>query len=181
MEVTGIRGRRRKQLPDDLKETWGYRKLKEEALDHTMWRNGFGRGRGRVVRLTAEWMNEWMYWNYHCTVNVLFIAYNDAQTTLNFKIVSLWHFVCQFVTRCDTLSVSLWHFARQFVTRCDTLPVNLWHFVCPVGTVTVFSAAGVSWPNLQRRRLETGCGEPHVQYQRYRGTTYSHHYVSVAS
>jgi len=31
-EVTGRRGRRRKQLLDDRKETGGYRKLKEEAL-----------------------------------------------------------------------------------------------------------------------------------------------------
>jgi hypothetical protein len=38
IEVTGIRGRRRKQLPDDLKEKIEYWKLKEEALDHTVWR-----------------------------------------------------------------------------------------------------------------------------------------------
>jgi hypothetical protein len=31
--------------------------LKEEALDRTMWRAGFGRGFGRVVRQTAKWMN----------------------------------------------------------------------------------------------------------------------------
>jgi hypothetical protein len=30
--VTGRQGRRRKQLPDNFKETRGYRKLKEEAL-----------------------------------------------------------------------------------------------------------------------------------------------------
>jgi len=30
--MTGRRGRRRKQLLDDLKEMRGYRKLKEEAL-----------------------------------------------------------------------------------------------------------------------------------------------------
>jgi len=34
-EVTERRGRRRKQLLDDFKETSGYWKLKEEALDHT--------------------------------------------------------------------------------------------------------------------------------------------------
>jgi hypothetical protein len=37
IEVTGRRRRRRK-LPDDLKERRGYSHLKEEALDHTMWR-----------------------------------------------------------------------------------------------------------------------------------------------
>ena len=53
-EVAGRRGRRRKQLLDDLKETGGYRKLKEEAPDRTMWRTGFGRGYGPVARQTAE-------------------------------------------------------------------------------------------------------------------------------
>ena len=35
--MTGRRGRRRKQLLDDLKEMRGYWKLKEEALDRTRW------------------------------------------------------------------------------------------------------------------------------------------------
>jgi hypothetical protein len=35
IEMTGRRGRRRKQLLDDLKEKRRYRKLKEEALDRT--------------------------------------------------------------------------------------------------------------------------------------------------
>jgi hypothetical protein len=54
------RGRRCTQLLDDLKETRGYWKLKEEALDRTLWRTRFGRGYGHVVRQTTEWMNEWM-------------------------------------------------------------------------------------------------------------------------
>jgi hypothetical protein len=36
IEMTGRRGRRRKQLLDDLKETRRYWKLKEEALDRTL-------------------------------------------------------------------------------------------------------------------------------------------------
>ena len=36
-------------LKDDLKDRRGYCELKEEALDRTMWRNGFGRGFGPVV------------------------------------------------------------------------------------------------------------------------------------
>ena len=36
IEVTGSRGRRRKQLLDDVKEKRGYWKLKEEALDRTL-------------------------------------------------------------------------------------------------------------------------------------------------
>ena len=49
IEVTRRRGRRRKKLLDDLKDSRGYCKLKEEALDRTMWRNRFGRGFGPVV------------------------------------------------------------------------------------------------------------------------------------
>jgi len=49
MEVTGRRGRRRKQLLGDRKEKRGYWKLKEEALDRTLWRTGFGRGCGSIV------------------------------------------------------------------------------------------------------------------------------------
>jgi len=54
IEVTGRRGRRRRKLLDDLEERRGYCQLKEEALDRTMWRAGFGRGFGPVVRQTAE-------------------------------------------------------------------------------------------------------------------------------
>ena len=39
----------------DLKERRGYGKLKEETLDGAVWRPGFGRGCGPVVRWTAEW------------------------------------------------------------------------------------------------------------------------------
>jgi hypothetical protein len=31
-----------------------FQKLKEEALDHTLWRTGFGRGYECVIRQTAE-------------------------------------------------------------------------------------------------------------------------------
>jgi hypothetical protein len=54
IEMTGIRGIRRKQLLDDLEEKIRYWKLKEEALDHTVWRTRFGRGYEPVVRQTAE-------------------------------------------------------------------------------------------------------------------------------
>jgi hypothetical protein len=39
---------------DDLKETRGYRKSKEGALDRTVWRTRFVRGYGLVVRQAAE-------------------------------------------------------------------------------------------------------------------------------
>jgi hypothetical protein len=54
IEVTGRRKRRCRKLLDDLKEGKGYSHLKKEALDRTMWRAGFGRGFGPVVRQTAK-------------------------------------------------------------------------------------------------------------------------------
>ena len=55
IEVTGRRGKRHKQLLNDLKEKRrGYWKLKAEALDRTVWRTGFGGGCGSVVRQTEE-------------------------------------------------------------------------------------------------------------------------------
>jgi len=48
--VSGRRGRRRKQLVDDFKETGGYWTWKGEILDRSLWRTGCG----PVVRLTAE-------------------------------------------------------------------------------------------------------------------------------
>jgi hypothetical protein len=52
--VTRRRGRRRKNLLDDLKDRRGYSHLKEEALDCTIWWKGFGRGVGLVVRENTE-------------------------------------------------------------------------------------------------------------------------------
>jgi hypothetical protein len=71
IEVTRRRGRRRKQLLDVLKEKRRCCKLKEEALDRTLWRIRFGRGYGPVLRQTAERMEEFIYidLNYD-TVNI---------------------------------------------------------------------------------------------------------------
>jgi len=52
----GRPGRRCKQLLDDLKEMRGYRKLKAEALDSTLWRTRLGRGYGPVVGQTTKSM-----------------------------------------------------------------------------------------------------------------------------
>jgi len=54
IDVTGRRGRRLRKLLDYLKERRGYCHLKEEVLDRTMWRAGFGRGFGPVVRQTTK-------------------------------------------------------------------------------------------------------------------------------
>ena len=50
IDVTGRQGRGRNQRLDDLKQMRGYCTLKEEALDGTVWRTGFERGCGHVVR-----------------------------------------------------------------------------------------------------------------------------------
>jgi len=55
--VTGRQGRRCRKLLDDPKERRRYSHLKEEALDHTMWRARFGRGFGPVIRQTTKGMN----------------------------------------------------------------------------------------------------------------------------
>jgi hypothetical protein len=46
--------------------------LKEEAVDRSMWRAGFGRGFGPVVRQTSKWMNKadtWWIRAWICVVN----------------------------------------------------------------------------------------------------------------
>jgi hypothetical protein len=43
-----------RHLPDDLKETGGYWKLKVETLEGTPCRTSFGRGCGLVVRKITE-------------------------------------------------------------------------------------------------------------------------------
>jgi hypothetical protein len=54
IEVTGRLERIRRNLLDDLKERSGYSHIKEEAVDRNMWRAGFGRGFGPVVRQTVK-------------------------------------------------------------------------------------------------------------------------------
>ena len=57
MDLARRRGRRREKLLDDLKDRKGSSHLKEEPLDHTMWRHRFGGGVGPVVRQNTEWIN----------------------------------------------------------------------------------------------------------------------------
>jgi len=54
IEEAERRGRRRKQLLDDLKKNKEVWKLKEEGLDRPLWTYCFGRGYGPVVRQTTE-------------------------------------------------------------------------------------------------------------------------------
>ena len=50
IEVTGRRGRRRRTPLDLLKDRREYSHLKEEALDLTVWRAGFGDRSDRKTR-----------------------------------------------------------------------------------------------------------------------------------
>jgi len=50
IEVKGRRGKRRRQLLNDLKETTGYWKPKSEALHRTLCKTSFGRGYVLIVR-----------------------------------------------------------------------------------------------------------------------------------
>jgi len=58
IEVMGRRQRRRKQLLDDLKETIGHWKWKEEVQIRTLWTSRYGGDNGRVVRQTDSRMND---------------------------------------------------------------------------------------------------------------------------
>jgi hypothetical protein len=49
IEVTRRQGRRRKQLLDGPEDNGGDLKLKEKAIDLTVWRTGFGRGYGQTT------------------------------------------------------------------------------------------------------------------------------------
>jgi hypothetical protein len=61
IEETVRRGRRRKHILDDLAEKRGCCKLKEEALDRTLWRTGFGK-RLWTCRKTEYGRNEPSAW-----------------------------------------------------------------------------------------------------------------------
>jgi hypothetical protein len=54
---TRRRGRRRKQLLDDLMEARRYWKLKGKAQDRTLWRTQLGRSYGPVARQTTTWFD----------------------------------------------------------------------------------------------------------------------------
>jgi hypothetical protein len=54
IEVTVRRGGRRRKLLHEVEERSGYSHLMQEALDRTMWRAGYGRSCGHVVRQTIN-------------------------------------------------------------------------------------------------------------------------------
>ena len=82
--VTEGRGWKCKQLLNDIMETTGYWKSKEEALDRTLWRTLSGRGYGLLVRQTAEWMNEWMNeWAATCLPSTPLVCPNNLSVSVD--------------------------------------------------------------------------------------------------
>ena len=61
IKVTGRWGRRRKKLLNDPKEHTGYCKLKEETLDHILWRTRFWRGRERMNAVGIQTRSNFRY------------------------------------------------------------------------------------------------------------------------
>ena len=99
-EVTGIQRRRHKQLLDDIKEKRGYWKLKEEALDRTLW---------RTLR-----KRQWIYRKRDCgmygltrsfcqkrRLSKLKMCSNDCQTSGAQRNCSLYHSIRSFDMVCS--------------------------------------------------------------------------------
>jgi hypothetical protein len=69
IEITGRGGRRRKQLNEKTTSTnRKYWKLKEEALDRTMWRARFGTGYVPVVIIAVYYV----LWTYELLLSIYF-------------------------------------------------------------------------------------------------------------
>jgi hypothetical protein len=88
IEVTRRRGRRRKQLLDDLGDRRGYSHLKEEALDRIKWGNRFGRGCGPVVwKITDEWMSSQRGGHTYVFLSLLFQYGRRISTARNVNLL----------------------------------------------------------------------------------------------
>jgi hypothetical protein len=98
-EVTGRQWRKRRKLLDDLKERSRYSHLKEESLDRTMWRAGFGRGFGPVVRQTTKWMNEYKTYEVCCLRVYGFFVYHILSCSYG-SVFIVVHMVVCFVCFC---------------------------------------------------------------------------------
>ena len=83
IEVKRRRGRRRKNLQDDLRDRREYCQLKEEALDRTMWKNRFGRGFGPIVWQITDDDDDDDDYEYCTRITKVFVNWS-----LKFKIVN---------------------------------------------------------------------------------------------
>jgi hypothetical protein len=111
-------GRRRKQLLKDLKKRRGYWKLKEEALDCTVWRTRFGRGYGPVAREAAEYINiSHRHRQYFSQTHKIFLQthkiFLQAQTIFLTDTDNISQTQTIFLTDTDNIS----HRHRQYFSR----------------------------------------------------------------
>jgi hypothetical protein len=118
IETTGRWGKSHKHLLNDLTEKTRYWKLKEEALDCTLWRTCFGRGYGPVVRQTTGWMNTvfqhpWLG-NRHPAV--------QACTSVTTRITN-------FNTGRMERLMFVWYLLRKFVKFCHKFDCNNFNIV----------------------------------------------------
>jgi len=124
IEVTGIQGRRRSKLLDDLKERRGYSHLKEEALDRSMWRARFGRGFEPVVRQTTKWMNTKFFQKIPSLMMFVRFWYWRLGSWRNF----LLFFLCSWIRA----SYSIIH--KENPTRCNSVSKFLFHTYMKLNT-----------------------------------------------
>jgi hypothetical protein len=94
IDVMGRRGRRRKQLLDDLKEKRRYLKLKEGALNCSLWRTRCEK-RLQTCRKTDYRMNE--FWT--CLCSFIFIQHKKCMRRIILSSV-----VCPVLPYTSTLS-----------------------------------------------------------------------------
>jgi hypothetical protein len=95
IEVKGRRGRRSNHILEDVKETRGYRKLQDEALERTLRRTRFGRFYGTVLRQTTARLNE-------CTVATTGRCSVYPNTTFP-RLISVLSFHSASVFKCSLL------------------------------------------------------------------------------
>jgi hypothetical protein len=69
----GRRGRKRNELLDDLKKKTGHSELKEDTLEHTLWRKRSGRGYGLHSVEKALWKRLWTSRGTDCRMYEHFI------------------------------------------------------------------------------------------------------------
>ena len=116
--MTERQGRRIKQLLDGRKEKRRYCNLKEEALGRTVWRTGFWRGCGPVVRQTQGWTNTLGYSTWSP-----FFAYHHPNLVCTSPVPHTCHM--------SSPSNSSWFYQPNNVCWWQISSSNLGRFSCP--------------------------------------------------
>jgi hypothetical protein len=121
IEVKRRRGRRRKQLLDDLGGRRGYSQLKEEALDRIKWRNRFGGGCGPVVCLTDYWWWWWNSWESYM-VRSLSLGYQRVHLCIkSSKKIKVCIFINYVTKKADISPFIQWYLYIYDISKCSDL------------------------------------------------------------